>query len=174
ANMRLHEIMDIEQSRKWGVCTLNDFQKVCINPDPEIADAAEKLYGDINNLELYVGLQAEESKPVVDEAGLCPGYTISRPILSDAIALIFNTRNSSGFFTQDYIPYNLTTRGFADCQQDPNAFSFGFTLGRLFLRRFPNQFEENSPCIFFPLMTPDSPSARPPSTYFLLLAHMYL
>ncbi len=27
------------------------------NPDPEIADCAEKLYGDINNLELYVGLQ---------------------------------------------------------------------------------------------------------------------
>jgi hypothetical protein len=27
------------------------------NPDPEIADAAERLYGDINHLELYVGLQ---------------------------------------------------------------------------------------------------------------------
>ncbi len=26
--MRLHEIMGIEQSRKWGVCSLNDFRKV--------------------------------------------------------------------------------------------------------------------------------------------------
>ena len=43
------------------------------NSDPEIADAAEKLYGDINFLELYVGLQAEEAKPLVDGAGLCPG-----------------------------------------------------------------------------------------------------
>jgi hypothetical protein len=31
------------------------------------------LYGDIDNLELYVGLQAEEAKPLVEGAGLCPG-----------------------------------------------------------------------------------------------------
>ena len=43
------------------------------NSDPEIARAAELLYGDIDNLELYVGLQAEEAKPLVDGAGLCPG-----------------------------------------------------------------------------------------------------
>jgi len=43
------------------------------NPEAEIAEAAEKLYGDIDHLELYVGLQAEEAKPVMDGAGLCPG-----------------------------------------------------------------------------------------------------
>ena len=43
------------------------------NSTPEIAYAAEKLYGNIEYLELYVGLQAEEAKPVVDGAGLCPG-----------------------------------------------------------------------------------------------------
>jgi linoleate 10R-lipoxygenase len=43
------------------------------NKDPEIASVAEKLYGDIEYLELYVGLQAEEAKPLVDGAGLCPG-----------------------------------------------------------------------------------------------------
>jgi len=43
------------------------------NSDPEIAVAAERLYGDIDHLELYVGLQAEEAKPLVDGAGLCPG-----------------------------------------------------------------------------------------------------
>jgi hypothetical protein len=43
------------------------------NPNPEIADAAEKLYGHIDHLELYVGLQAEEAKTVVEGAGLCPG-----------------------------------------------------------------------------------------------------
>ena len=55
------------------------------NSDPEIADAAEKLYGDINHLELYVGLQAEEAKPVVDGAGLCPGKFSSTPLLSTSI-----------------------------------------------------------------------------------------
>jgi hypothetical protein len=43
------------------------------NSDPEIAQTAEHLYANIDNLELYVGLQAEETKPVVDGAGLCPG-----------------------------------------------------------------------------------------------------
>ena len=141
------------------------------NTDPEIADAAEKLYGNIDYLELYVGLQAEEPKPLVDGAGLCPGkfflvpllstsiqanlltgYTISRAILSDAIALTRGDR----YFTHDFTPYNLTAWGFADCQRDPNAFGFGSTLGRLFLRTLPNHFTENSIYTFFPLMTPES------------------
>ena len=42
------------------------------NSNPEIASAAQKLYGDIDRLELYVGLQAEEAKPVIEGAGLCP------------------------------------------------------------------------------------------------------
>jgi hypothetical protein len=57
------------------------------NSDPEIATAAMRLYKHPDNIELYVGLQAEEAKPVVPGAGLCPGYTISRAILSDAITL---------------------------------------------------------------------------------------
>ncbi|KAF8630158.1 hypothetical protein AX15_003106 [Amanita polypyramis BW_CC] len=160
--MRLNEIMGIEQSRKWGVCCLNDFRKFLglkpyntfleWNPNPEIADAAEKLYGDINNLELYVGLQAEDAKPVIDGAGLCPGYTISRAILSDAIALTRGDR----FFTHDYTPHNLTAWGYADCQRDSGAFGFGSMLGRLFLRTLPNNFTENSVYTFFPLMTPEA------------------
>lgn len=30
--MRLHEIMGIEQNRKWGVCSLNDFRKASSSP----------------------------------------------------------------------------------------------------------------------------------------------
>lgn len=80
------------------------------------------------------------------------GYTISRAILSDAIALTRGDR----FFTQDYTPYNLTAWGFADCQKDANAFGFGSTLGRLLLRTLPNDYTANSIYTFFPLMTPDS------------------
>lgn len=162
AIMRLHEIMGIEQNRQWGVCSLNDFRKYLglkpyktfseWNTDKEVADAAEKLYGHIDHLELYVGLQAEEAKPVMEGAGLCPGFTISRAILSDAIALTRGDR----FFTQDYTPFNLTAWGFADCQRDPNAFGFGSTLGRLLLRTLPDHYTENSIYTFFPLMTPDA------------------
>lgn len=80
------------------------------------------------------------------------GYTISRAILSDAIALTRGDR----FFTQDYTPFNMTAWGFADCQRTPEGFGFGSTLGRLFLRTLPNNFTENSTYAFFPLMTPDS------------------
>ncbi|KAJ7442287.1 linoleate diol synthase [Mycena latifolia] len=162
ASMRLHEIMGIEQNRRWGVCSLNDFRKYLglkpyanfreWNPNPEIADCAEKLYGSIDNLELYVGLQAEEAKPVVDGAGLCPGYTISRAILSDAIALTRGDRH----FTHDYTAFNLTAWGMSDAQKQSDGFGFGSTLGRLFLRTLPNSFSENSVYAFFPLMTPSS------------------
>jgi hypothetical protein len=97
--MRLHEIMGIEANRSWGVCSLNDFRKFLglkseyknprhlsytyghvayssfleWNPDAAVAEAAEKLYGHVDNLELYVGLQAEETKPLREGTGLCPG-----------------------------------------------------------------------------------------------------
>ncbi|KAG1746574.1 heme peroxidase [Suillus paluster] len=159
--MRLHEIMGIEANRSWGVCSLNDFRKFLglktytsfleWNPNPEVAEAAEKLYGDIDNLELYVGLQAEETKPLIEGAGLCPGYTISRAILSDAFALTRGDR----FYTQDFTPYNLTAWGFADCQRDPDAYGFGSTLGRLFLRTLPNDYSKDSIYTWFPLVHPE-------------------
>ncbi|KAG1765167.1 heme peroxidase [Suillus placidus] len=162
AIMRLHEIMGIEANRAWGVCSLNDFRKFLglktytsfleWNPNHEVADAAEKLYGHIDNLELYVGLQAEESKPLIEGAGLCPGYTISRAILSDAFALTRGDR----FYTQDFTPYNLTAWGFADCQRDPEAYGFGSTLGRLFLRTLPNDYSKDSIYTWFPLVHPES------------------
>ncbi|KZV63573.1 linoleate diol synthase [Peniophora sp. CONT] len=160
--MRLHEIMGIQSNRRWGVCSLNDFRKFLglkpyasfleWNPDPKIATAAENLYGDIDHLELYVGLQAEEAKRLVPGAGLCPGYTISRAILSDAIALTRGDR----FFTADYTPHNMTAWGFADCHRDENGPGNGSMLGRLFMRTLPNEFTENSTYAWFPLQTPES------------------
>jgi Animal haem peroxidase len=59
--------------------------------------AAEALYHHIDNLELYVGLQAEQAKEPMPGAGLCPGFTISRAILADAVALTRGDR----FLTTD-------------------------------------------------------------------------
>lgn len=80
--MRVIEQLGIQQARNWGACSLNEFRRFLglkpystfeeWNPDPVIADAARKLYRTTDNLELYVGLVAEESKPVSDGAGLCP------------------------------------------------------------------------------------------------------
>lgn len=80
--MRVIEILGIEQGRKWGCCSLNDFRRFLglrpyetfeeWNPDQEVADAARKLYRSVENLELYVGLIAEQAKDVGAGAGLCP------------------------------------------------------------------------------------------------------
>lgn len=117
-----------------------------------MAAAAEKLYGDIDHLELYTGLQAEATKPVVKGAGLCPGYTISRAILADAIALIRGDR----LFTADFTAHNLTAWGLADCTRSPDNPGFGSMLGRLFLRTLPEEFTDNSTYAWFPLMTPQA------------------
>lgn len=61
---------------------------------------AAALYKDIENLELYVGLQAEETKKPMPGAGLCPGYTISRSILADAVCLTRGDRFLTIEFTR--------------------------------------------------------------------------
>jgi linoleate 10R-lipoxygenase len=67
--------------------------------------AAAALYHDIDNLELYVGLQAEQAKKPQPGAGLCPGFTISRAILSDAVALTRGDR----FLTVDFTRMQLSS-----------------------------------------------------------------
>lgn len=51
---------------------------------------------------------AEEAKPPCSPgSGLCPGYTISEAILSDAATLIRGDR----FYALDYGPHSLTNFG---------------------------------------------------------------
>jgi hypothetical protein len=49
-------------------------------------------------------MQAEEAKEPGPGAGLCPGYTISRAILSDAVALTRGDR----FMTVDFTRMQLS------------------------------------------------------------------
>ena len=123
----------------------------------------------LDNLELYVGLQAKEAKKPVEGAGLCPGsfqhhflftwliiihvgYTISCAILSDAIALSQGDR----FLTADNTPFNLTAWGFADSQCDSKGPGSGSVLGCLILRGLPGEFSDDSAYTWFPLQTPKS------------------
>jgi Animal haem peroxidase len=96
--MKLIEVMGIEQARKWKVCTLNEFRKFFklephrkfsdITKNEEVAQTLETLYSKPDYVELYPGLVAEDAKQVLKPgSGLCPGYTVSRTILADAVAL---------------------------------------------------------------------------------------
>ena len=87
------------------------------NSHPEITSVAEKLYGDIEYLGLYVGLQAEEAKFLIDGAGLCPGAELDRlhrgafmivkgiqkPLDLAAHWVTFSPRTLPNHFTEDNV-----------------------------------------------------------------------
>jgi hypothetical protein len=52
---------------------------------------------------IQVGLQAEETKRPSPGTGLCPGYTVSRAILADAIALTRGDRFVTLDFTRESV-----------------------------------------------------------------------
>lgn len=100
---RAIEILGIQQARKWQVGSLNEFRKFFnlkpydtfeeINSDPEIADQLRHLYEHPDYVELYPGIVCEEAKyPMVPGVGIAPTYTISRAVLSDAVALVRGDR----------------------------------------------------------------------------------
>ncbi|KAF9004668.1 heme peroxidase [Cyathus striatus] len=158
--LRVIEVMSIEQSRSWGACSLNEFRKFLglkpyssfaeWNPNKDIHTAAAALYKDIDNLELHVGLQAEEAKVPGPGAGLCPGYTISRAILADAVCLTRGDR----FLTVDFTPFNLTSWGYQDCQYDTQDGSYGGMLTKLLFRTLPDHYPTGSAYAHFPFLDP--------------------
>ena len=74
------------------------------NPDQEVARAVQLLYGHIDNLELYLGLMTECTKPAMPGSGSCPGQTTGRGILDDAVAPIRGDR----FLSSDFNSNTLT------------------------------------------------------------------
>lgn len=98
------EVLGINQARQWNVGSLNEFRKFFdlkpyesfeeINSDPDVADALRNLYEHPDYVELYPGIVAEEAKePMIPGVGIAPTYTISRAVLSDAVALVRGDRH---------------------------------------------------------------------------------
>ena len=97
------EILGMQQARKWNLGSLNEFRKFfglkphetfeSINSDPVVADQLKHLYEHPDYVEMYPGMVAEEAKvPMVPGVGIAPTFTISRAILSDAVALVRGDR----------------------------------------------------------------------------------
>ena len=161
--LKLVEILGITQARMWNLATLNEFRAFfnlekhtsfeSINKDPKIADALKHFYDHPDLVELYPGLVVEEAKYSTGfeaGSGLCTNYTISRAVLSDAVALIRGDR----FYTVDYTPNSLTNWGFEEVSPDL-AVDHGHVFYKLFLRAFPNHYQPNSVYAHFPLVIPD-------------------
>jgi linoleate 10R-lipoxygenase len=142
----------------WNCASLNEFREFLgltklksfkeWNSDPLVAENARRLYKDVDNLELMPGLACEEAKPSMEGSGLCPGYTISRAILSDATALVRGDRyvrlsfslffslpvaDLSLFFqlTTDYNAGNLTSFQWKDVQPDLENGASGGSIGKV-------------------------------------------
>ncbi|EFY88096.1 heme peroxidase family protein [Metarhizium acridum CQMa 102] len=156
------EVYGIQQGRQWGLATLNEFRLFFklkpyttfkgINPDPLVAEALEAIYRHPDNVELYPGLLAEETKnPMVPGSGLCPGFTTSFAILSDAVALVRGDR----FFTVDYSPSNLTSFGYTETSSDFDV-AGGGVMYKLLMRAFPGWYRANSIYALYPFTTPEA------------------
>ncbi|GAA6004340.1 peroxidase/cytochrome P450 family protein [Rhodotorula paludigena] len=161
AVMRVIDCIGMQVAReKWRVATLNEFRRSLglteyttfeeWNPDNSVAENARRLYGDVKNLELYPGMMAEQAKPSQAGSGLAPGYTISRAILSDAVALVRGDR----FLTHEYGAGELTSWMWKDLQPDVNNGAFGGSLSKLLMRHFPSSYTFNSSYACFPFSTP--------------------
>lgn len=158
--LRPVEMLGIMQARRWRVGTLNEFRAFIgltrhttfesINPDPAVAAGLKALYGSPANVELYPGLVSERTKPpMAPGSGICVGYTSSRAILSDAVALVRGDR----FYTDDFTPKNLTNWGFAEVDSDLDVDS-GNVMYKLIFCAFPHHFQSDSIYAHHPLVTP--------------------
>jgi len=121
-----------------------------INPDPEIARSLRIFYNHPDSVELYPGILAEDAKKaMVPGSGLCASFTISKAILSDAVAFIRSDR----FYTKDYTPANLTNWGFTEVSSDPDVVQ-GRVLYKLFHHAFPGWYRSDSVYAMFPFTVP--------------------
>ena len=159
--MRLIDIMGMKQARKWRVATLNEFRKFFklephqhfsdITKDEDVARSLETLYTHPDYVELYPGLVAEDAKkPMSPGSGLCPGYTVSRTILADAVALTRGDR----FYTIDYTPANLTNWGWNQVRSDTDV-AAGGVIYNLLMRALPFWYRGNSVYAMYPFTVPD-------------------
>lgn len=177
--MKAIEMLGIIQARSWRVATLNEFRTHFalqphrtfkdITENEEVAHALKYLYGTPDNVELYPGLVVEDAKvPVRPGSGLCPGYTVSRGVLSDAVALVRGDR----YYTTSYTPASLTNWGYREASSDLNIDN-GCVFYKLFLHALPNSFDPASVYIHYPMTVPYGPNGMHEALEQLGKGHKY-
>ncbi|TQS38749.1 hypothetical protein Golomagni_00741 [Golovinomyces magnicellulatus] len=160
ASLKVVDILGQLQAREvFNVCTLNEFRRYLnLTPykdfkewteDKETARAAELLYGNIENLELYPGLMAEVTKPPRSGSGVCPGQTTGRGILGDAVALVRGDR----FLSYDFNSTTLTNWGVSKLQSLPGG-AYGGIFPDLLMKGLPGAFTGTSIYALLPFYTP--------------------
>jgi cytochrome P450 len=127
-----------------------NFEEWC--EDETTARAAELLYGHIDNLELYPGLQAECTKPAMPGSGICAGQTTARGLLDDAVALVRGDR----FLSYDLNANTLTQWGASKLEASVAPGAYGGVLPTLLFNALPGAFTGNSSYALLPFYTPEA------------------
>ncbi|KAF2479065.1 heme peroxidase [Neohortaea acidophila] len=177
--MKFIEVLGIVQARTWKVATLNEFRRhfalephrtfESITNDTEVAQALKYLYDTPDNVELYPGLVVEDAKkPMLPGSGLCPSYTVSRAVLSDAVALVRGDR----YYTISYSPSTMTNWGYQEASSDL-AIDNGCVFYKLFLRALPKNYDPASIYIHYPLTIPQGENGMKDILGALGKAHKY-
>jgi hypothetical protein len=162
AVFRAIEVLGIEQARSWNLGSLNEFRKYfdlephktfeSITSDKYVQDQLKHLYDHPDKVEIYPGIVVEDAKkPMAPGSGLCPGYTVSRAVLSDAVALVRGDR----FYTKDYNPSTLSNWGYRLVDSDTDIDN-GCVFYKLFQTAFPKHFKQNSVYSHYPLTIPSA------------------
>jgi hypothetical protein len=122
-----------------------------ITRNEEVARSLAALYQHPDCVELYPGLVVEDAKePLEPGSGLCPGYTISRTILANTVAMTRGDR----FYTRDYTPSNLTNWGWNEVKSDPDV-AQGGCFYNLVMRALPFYYRSNSIYAMYPFTVPE-------------------
>ncbi|KAK3070710.1 hypothetical protein LTR53_009992, partial [Teratosphaeriaceae sp. CCFEE 6253] len=177
--MKAIEILGIQQARTWQVATLNEFRSHFglqpyrkfedITDNKEVSEALKHLYDTPDNVELYPGLVIEDAKrPTLPGSGLCPGYTVSRGVLSDAVALVRGDR----FYTTNYTPAALTNWGYQESSSDV-AIDNGCVFYKLFQRALPDSYDPASIYTHYPFTVPHGQDGMAEVLERLGKAHKY-
>ncbi|KAF5376137.1 hypothetical protein D9615_007704 [Tricholomella constricta] len=138
------DILTIQRARNWKV-EFKSFKEW--NPDIEVAKAAEQLYGSIDSLELYPGLQAEAT---ISTSGLSLGYTLTYALLVDLVTSI----RSDSQFTTDLKPSTLTHWGYKHCTTAPKNGANNTWLPTLLERHLPRNYPYDNVYSLFPFTCP--------------------
>ncbi|KAL9592549.1 MAG: hypothetical protein Q9179_006606, partial [Wetmoreana sp. 5 TL-2023] len=158
--LRAISMLGLQQGRHWNLGSFNEFRKFFglkpydtfeqLNSDPAVADQLRHLYEHPDFVEIYTGLVTEEAKvPMVPGVGIAPTFTISRAVLSDAVALVRGDR----FYTTDYSTKALTNWGYSEVQYNLNI-EQGCMISKLILRTLPDWFKPDSIYAHYPMTIP--------------------
>ncbi|KDQ11187.1 hypothetical protein BOTBODRAFT_35487 [Botryobasidium botryosum FD-172 SS1] len=157
SSLRAIELAAMKQARDWNVCSFNEFRTLLDLPvyksfsewcsTPEVASAAQALYRDINNLELYPGLRGEDT---LGGEGFRLGKTMSQGLIADIVRMVRCDPN----FSTNWTPASLTTWGHGELVTTPENGAFGACLPKLLLRHLPDEYTYNSVYGLFPFATP--------------------